>query len=261
MNNENEQYKKWFKRLFQAFHHYETAIEFQNNDSPPTEFLKIINSETPSIKVLLNDSTTIWYWFKEDEPEIINQAIKYIDTYFCIDDKIKSKDLDERKKLEKKPEDDDKVMEWEMQKKIINNLDKSESIFPGFFYLFKYEWVPIGSDGENDLILTDGKGIFAIVETKRIKDVKAEDIKKYKLSYVIHQSGYYKQEFIKSINKDQVYKDKDYSFDVIAVIGVGITDEDDTRIFFGTFDEQVCSVYDKRLMSYYQPKLAAQNIK
>ncbi|RIA92704.1 hypothetical protein C1645_804479 [Glomus cerebriforme] len=241
MNNENENlYKEWFKRLFHAFHNDETAIEFQADDLPPNEFLEIIN-KSETIKVISN----VWYWFKEDEYKIINQAIDYIVKTYHIDDKIKSKDFDERKKLEMYPDEKDKVEEWEMQKKIIDDLGKSESIFPGFCYLFKYERVPIGSDGEDDLIITDGRGIFAVMKIKMILNVPNKNDRKRKLSYVVYQIGLSKREFFEFVKENQTYKDKDdHSFDVIAVIGVGVTEKNKKK-FFGTFDEQVCEAFNR----------------
>ena len=78
MNNENRQpYKEWFQRLFYAFHHDETAIEFPTDESPPEGFLEIINKNKNPIKVISSNSIIIWYWTKEDESEIISQVIKY----------------------------------------------------------------------------------------------------------------------------------------------------------------------------------------
>lgn len=245
MSNENGQpYKEWFKILFQAFHNEETAIEFPINDSPPDDFIKIINrDEKELIKILSsNSSNIVWYWFKNDEPEIINHAIKYIEN-FEINEDIDSLDKSERERLNSRPRFMDK--ERKMQKKLVDKLGEQTTIFPGFRYLFKYEWVPDDSDGKNDLILTNGKGIFAIVETKRVKSITKSD-RKYKMSYVVYQAGRYKQKFIEECNKrNGFYEAEDGKlFDVIAVIGIGIT-EDNVRRCFRPFDENVSKILEQ----------------
>ncbi|CAG8552841.1 15413_t:CDS:1 [Racocetra fulgida] len=244
MNNENGQpYKKWFKILFYAFHNNETAIEFPiDDDNPPDDFIKIINkNEKRLIKISsCTSSPVVWYWFKDDEPEIIDQAIEYIDRNFEIDQNIDSLDKSEREKFRSSKSFFSR--EQKMQKKLIDKLGNSNSIFPGFHYLFKYEWIPADSDGKNDMILTNGKGIFAIVETKRVRNIMKGD-RKYKISYVIHQAGRYKQKFIEECNG--FYRAEDGKlFDVIAVIGIGIT-EDNERRCFRPFDEQVCKILDR----------------
>ncbi|RIB28323.1 hypothetical protein C2G38_2028634 [Gigaspora rosea] len=259
MNNEDEQppYKKWFKLLFNAFHNDETAIEFLN-DSPPVNFIKIINTkEEQLIKILsfLSNITNVvvWYWNKKDEPKIINRAIEYIACNFKLDQNIVSTDLNERNRLENVKKKD---KEWKMQKELVEKLNKDDTIFPGFRYLFKYNWVPADNIGANDLILTNGKGIFAIVETKRAKKtgrffdkmkkkfVNTEPkIDKHKKSYAIYQAGVYKQKFIEQYKG--TYKDKDDpSFDIIAVIGIGIG-ENNERWSFKPFDNQVCETLDR----------------
>src|SRR3954453_19850697 len=102
MNNEIRQpYKEWFQRLFYAFHYDETAIEFPIDAPPPNDFLEIINKNKNPIKVISNVNVIVLYWSKEDKPEIINQAIKYINENFDIDDKIDYLDKDERDRFNK----------------------------------------------------------------------------------------------------------------------------------------------------------------
>ncbi|CAG8618090.1 27431_t:CDS:1 [Dentiscutata erythropus] len=242
MNNHNGQpHKKWFQRLFNAFNNEETAIEFSIDNSPKDGFIKIFNRNGEDlIKILGVVSNTqkivVWYWPKSNEPEIINRAIEYIDKHFAFDNKITDVDDNETENFNAVTEKDD---EWELQRKLIEKLGKRNTIFPGFDYLFKYEWVPSDSVGKNDLILTNGKGIFAIVETKRIR---SKDGKKFRMSFAIRQAGYYKHKFIDDCKG--VYEKDGHTFDIIAVIGVGIA-EDDKRMCFRPFDEHVCGALDK----------------
>ncbi|CAG8509055.1 17840_t:CDS:2 [Dentiscutata erythropus] len=67
---------------------------------------------------------------------------------------------------------------------------------------------------ENDLILTNSKGIFAIVETKREGNDKSN--KRFRMSFAIRQAEYYRCKFIKECNG--VYKVGDILLDVITVI-------------------------------------------
>ncbi|CAG8624929.1 12503_t:CDS:2 [Dentiscutata erythropus] len=201
--DEQQPYKKWFKLLFNAFHNDETAIEFIH-DSPPIDFIKIINTkEEQLIKILSISSNVVWA--------------------------------------------------WKIKKDIIHKLDENETIFPGFQYLFKYKWVPSDKNGENDLILTNGKGIFAVVETKRTRFIdkvkgklsknKDNKIDKYRKSYVIQQAGIYKQKFIDQYGGAYANGDGP-SFDIIAVIGIAIG-EDYERWCLKAFDNQVCETLDR----------------
>ncbi|CAG8654702.1 hypothetical protein C2G38_2028769 [Gigaspora rosea] len=243
MNNHSGQpHKKWFQRLFNAFHKDETAIEFPIDNCPKEGFIKIFNrnEEEILIKIIGVVSNTqkivVWYWPKSNESEIINRAIEYIDKNFAFDNKVTEVDENETENFYAVSEKDD---EWELQKRLVEKLGKRNTIFPGFDYVFKYEWVPADSIGKNDLILTNGKGIFVIVETKRIR---SRDGKKFRMSFAIRQAGYYKNKFIDECNG--VYDKDGHSFDVIAVIGVGIA-EDDKRMCFRPFDEHVSNALDR----------------
>ncbi|RIA87894.1 hypothetical protein C1645_827112 [Glomus cerebriforme] len=246
MSDKNDQlHKQWFQRLFKAFLNGKTAIKFSKNDIPPDDFLEIFNkgkeeSEEDTIKYMSIESKIVWS--EKGKQEIINQAIRYIDENFHVDDNIYSLNSKERGRLDREPDNKSNRKEWKMQKDIISKLNGSNSVLPGFQYLFKYGWKPTKSNGENDLILTNGKGIFAIVETKRVKNVPGnKKAKEDKLSSVLEQARRYKKAFIKE--NGLVYKSEDeYSFDIIAVIGVGITDEKDSkRIKYPSpFDQNIC---------------------
>ncbi|CAG8444854.1 16776_t:CDS:1 [Acaulospora colombiana] len=248
MSENNAPYKKWFQILFYTLQQNQTIIEFQPGHDPPSGFWDIINQDNVVIRVVSSSSVVVGYWFKNDETEIINQSIQYMHTNFECDVRIKSVDLEEREKFE----DDthclnvQKRKEWEMQKKLLDNI---KEILPGFPYVCKYGWEPESEDGKGDLILTDGKGIFAVVETKRLHTEnlipdrascrRSKQRKKYRKHHVIEQAGRYKRAFINQY--EHVYVDQhDRPFDIVAVVAVGITDEEhQKRHWPELFDERV----------------------
>ncbi|CAG8555053.1 6979_t:CDS:2 [Diversispora eburnea] len=99
----------------------------------------------------------------------------------------------------------------------------------------KLEWA-LQKHGVNDFILTNGKGIFVIVETKRVDAELRELRKKYKKSDVIAQAKHYKQAFI-----DQKLREPD----VIAIVALGITDESSKMIdWAGRYDKDVFMAFN-----------------
>ncbi|RHZ68655.1 hypothetical protein Glove_294g139 [Diversispora epigaea] len=230
--SENDKFKKWFKILFNAFHQEETVIEFPHDSYPPKEFLDIVSpNKSKSIKCIEN----VIYWSKVDEPEIIQQAINYIEDHFVLLDTTKN-DHDEQWQAFKDKENvlnKQEKMEWELQKDILENID---DFVPGFKFLHKYEWMPSPNNhkgGINDFILTNGKGIFAIVETKRVDKSKEKKSRKFK---VIEQATRYKQAFVEQRLQEP---------DVIAIVAVGITDESlKKRYWSGLYDENVFRAFN-----------------
>ncbi|CAG8490738.1 5103_t:CDS:1 [Diversispora eburnea] len=228
MLNENDEFKKWFKILFNAFHREETAIEFLHDSSPPQEFFDIFSP----IKHCITNTKVIYYWSKDDETKIIQQAIDYIEKNFQTQESIESV---HRRELQAFKDDENRLnfqqrMEWTLQNAILEDIN---NFIPGFNYLYKYGWMPSlnrQSDGKNDLILTNGKGIFAIVETKRV-DKHNKDLKKYRKYHVIAQAIRYKRAFIEqNLNNP----------DIIAVVAVGITEEHSQKRYWpGLYDERV----------------------
>ncbi|CAG8469108.1 5142_t:CDS:1 [Scutellospora calospora] len=246
MSSENGQpHKEWFQCLFHALHKDETSIEFPIDNCPPEDFIKIFNKnkEENFIKILGVISNiqhiVVWYWSKENEREIINRSIEYISDNFSLNENIESIDESERNKFYEVSEDN-RDEEWQMHRKLIDELGETETIFPGFNYLLKYGWVPASNKGKTDLIITNGKGIFAIIDIKRNQN---EDDKKFRMSFAVRQAGYYKHKFIEECGG--IYNvNEDLSLDVIAVIGVAIS-EDNKGMCFRPFDEYVCEALDR----------------
>ncbi|RIA95442.1 hypothetical protein C1645_757586 [Glomus cerebriforme] len=108
-------------------------------------------------------------------------------------------------------------LEANLQNKLVKNF---ESLFPenwllGFKFLYEYNWHPVPNrpdKGRNDIILTNGKGIFAVVETKVLNSYSSSY---QKLRDVKRQATNYKTMFLERFADDPA---------VIAVIGVWVTD-------------------------------------
>ncbi|CAB4385984.1 unnamed protein product [Rhizophagus irregularis] len=109
-------------------------------------------------------------------------------------------------------------LEANLQDKLVQN---SVSLFPknwllGFKFLYEYDWHPVPNrpdKGRNDIILTNGKGIFAVVEAKVINS-HSDKYQKYR--DVKGQATDYKKMFLERFADDPA---------VIAVIGVWFTNE------------------------------------
>ncbi|CAG8721539.1 19142_t:CDS:1 [Dentiscutata erythropus] len=109
------------------------------------------------------------------------------------------------------------IYEANLQDKLIKNFER---LFPkywllGFKLLYKYDWHPVPNrpdKGRSDIILTNGKGIFAVVETKVINSSNRYE----KLHDVQRQATEYKTMFLEHFADDPA---------VIAVIGVWFTNE------------------------------------
>ncbi|CAB5396229.1 unnamed protein product [Rhizophagus irregularis] len=119
-----------------------------------------------------------------------------------------------------KQEDTNNIIKLEanLQDKLVQN---SVSLFPknwllGFKFLYEYDWHPVPNrpdKGRNDIILTNGKGIFAVVEAKVINS-HSDKYQKYR--DVKGQATDYKKMFLERFADDPA---------VIAVIGVWFTNE------------------------------------
>ncbi|CAG8518720.1 19938_t:CDS:1 [Racocetra fulgida] len=255
----SQPHKEWFQRLFNAFYKGETLIEFPIDNLPPNDFVEIFNRDEEIIIKILQNTTNIsnnvvWYWFKDNEHKIIDRAIEYIDENFLPNINIGSIETSETEKFNADADKDnsDKGEEWRLTERLIYNLDDDDkTIVPGLHYLLKYKWTPASGPGENDLIITNGRGIFAIVE---VKNNRSEDDKKYRMSYALRQAMYYKRKFIEECNV--VYNVDDTSFDVIVVIGLAIGKDnkkpigkDIKKLCVGSFDEQVCKTLKERYCS------------
>ncbi|CAG8578263.1 12932_t:CDS:1 [Acaulospora morrowiae] len=132
--------------------------------------------------------------------------------------------------------------EANLQNKLVKNF---ECLFPknwllGFKLLYKYDWHPVPNrpdKGRNDIILTNGKGIFAVVETKVINSYNSYE----KLRDVKRQATDYKAMFLEHFADDPA---------VIAVIGVWFTNEN--RVGFSSeIDETIAKVVEPGKVCLY----------
>ncbi|CAG8481475.1 5345_t:CDS:2 [Ambispora gerdemannii] len=160
-------------------------------------------------------------WKKETVPQIIAAAIQHIRLHYVIEEAIIERDTLKRTNWPLFKLTTNNIQEAEWQEIFLNNTKK---YLPGFEYLWEFEWEPIPGRpdcGQNDLIMTDGYGIFAVVEVKLIYNDDAVDNKR--IRKVTEQTRKYKDCFI---------KDNENNYNVLAVIGVSFTDQKDGTVRF-----------------------------
>ncbi|CAG8569499.1 9619_t:CDS:2 [Ambispora gerdemannii] len=130
------------------------------------------------------------------------------------------------------------AQEAEWQEIFLNN---TEIYLPGFKYLWEFEWEPVPGRpdlGKNDLIMTDGYGIFAVVEVKLIHN-DDDVINNKRIKKVTEQARKYKDWFIKE-NKG--------NSKVLGVIGVSFTNQKNGTVqFLEEYDLSVASAIANKL--------------
>jgi hypothetical protein len=148
-------------------------------------------------------------WDSSNNKKIIEEILELLTKEYQHFQEIKSHDSLIRSRW--KNYSNANTDEWQVQNTII------ESPFAGFKYLYDYDWHPVENHpeyGRNDIILTNGYGIFAVIETKVITGSN----KTNKRSLVKRQANEYKEKFIQNHRNSQM---------VIAVVGVWVAKEED----------------------------------
>ncbi|CAG8585933.1 329_t:CDS:2 [Ambispora gerdemannii] len=259
-----EDQRQKLKLLFEAIsieqNHFSFEIKddgLEKNESDSEledEIFFLVRLHAPFLSDLKVDYTipcTIKYqWEHEDTPEILEAAIychRKLNNYYDDENNINiPQEILDR--------DAEKRDNWHLYKSAFNNLSEArwqekffedtEKYLPGFHYLYDFQWEPVPGHndfGQNDLILTDGCGCFAVVEVKFISPSNSEDIILDKLHKVDEQAKKYRDLFLKA-NRDDI--------NVLTVIGVTFTNQDDGTVgFVDDFDENIAYAikYNRRL--------------
>ncbi|CAG8499223.1 14291_t:CDS:2 [Ambispora leptoticha] len=220
------------------------------------EIFFLIRLNAPFLSDLKVDSTTSctikYRWEYDDIPEILESAIychRKINDYYDGENTINiPQEILDR--------DAEKRESWRLYKSTFNNhcearwqekfFEDTEKYLPGFHFLYDFQWEPVPGHndfGENDLILTDGCGCFAVVEVKFISSSNSEERISDKLHKVNEQAKKYRDLFIKA-NRDNI------DLNVLTVIGVTFTNQEDGTVgFVDDFDESIADAikYNRRL--------------
>ncbi|CAG8722391.1 2135_t:CDS:1, partial [Ambispora leptoticha] len=207
-----------FKLLFTSINKKKTFFIYSTSKSK--QKLDQTNN-VPFLPNLIHDSFNQYTWEEEAIPQIFTAAIQHIQSHYVIEETIIMRDALKRITWPRFRSTANNAQEAEWQEIFLNNTDK---YLPGFKYLWEVEWEPVPGRpdlGQNDLIMTNGYGVFAVVEVKLIYDEDAVDNKR--IRKVTEQARKYKDCFIKeNMNNCKV----------LAVIGVTFTNQKNGTVRF-----------------------------